>query len=125
MSETNRTHLLDLEGVFEHSFYPANHGGEAMSRDIEADLTHWKEVCYAFEFELQSVRAENALLREALAAFLDDSEVHDFGEWLEARMKQASAALDPDGQRERRAKALSELAEIDADLLDIEPEKNS
>jgi hypothetical protein len=34
----------------------------------------------------------------------------------------ARAALDPDGQKERRAKALSDLAEMDADLLDIDPE---
>jgi hypothetical protein len=68
-------------------------------------------------------RAENARLREALEDLLDDSEVHDFGEWFEDRLKQARAALDPDGQKERRAKALSDLAEMDADLLDIDPEK--
>ncbi len=32
----------------------------------EAELEYWKEVCYAFEFDLHSARAENARLREAL-----------------------------------------------------------
>jgi len=95
----------------------------------DSDLEVWKEVCYALEAELDWVRpdnaqlrAENARLREALEDLLDDSEVHDFGEWFEDRLKQARAALDPDGQKERRAKALSDLAEMDADLLDIDPE---
>jgi hypothetical protein len=61
---------------------------------LKSDLTHWQEVCYAFEFDLQSARAENARLREALLALLDKEEVQDFGEWLEARMKQARAALE-------------------------------
>jgi hypothetical protein len=43
----------------------------------------------------------------------------DVAAWDEAI---ARAALDPDGQKERRAKALSDLAEMDADLLDIDPE---
>ena len=30
------------------------------------DLEHWKEVCYAHEVELECLRAENDLLREAL-----------------------------------------------------------
>jgi hypothetical protein len=34
-------------------------------------------------------------MREALSALLEDSEPVDFGEWLEARMKQARAALEP------------------------------
>jgi len=51
------------------------------------DLTHWKEVCYAHEVELEWLRAENARLR----AIITDM-------------------------------ALSDLAEMDADLLDIEPE---
>ena len=66
---------------------------EAWLDTLRADLTHWQEVCYAHEVELQCLRAENARLREALIALLDDAEVHDFGEWLEARMKQARAAL--------------------------------
>jgi hypothetical protein len=33
----------------------------------------------------------------------------------------ARAALEPKAQKERRAKALSDLAEMDADLLDIDP----
>ncbi len=37
---------------------------------------------------------ERDRLREALIALLDDSEPVDFGEWLEARMKQARAALE-------------------------------
>jgi hypothetical protein len=77
---------------------------------------------YAAADELEALRSEIARLREALEDLLDDSEVHDFGEWFEDRLKQARAALDPDGQKERRAKALSDLAEMDADLLDIDPE---
>ena len=44
--------------------------------------------------EVDALRAENARLREALVALLDDSWVHDFGEWFEARLKQAQAALE-------------------------------
>ena len=33
---------------------------------LKADLTHWQECCHAFEFDLQSARAENARLRLAL-----------------------------------------------------------
>jgi hypothetical protein len=68
--------------------------------------------------EAATLRAENARLRVALEDLLDDTWVGDFGEWFEDRLKQARAALDPDGQKERRAKALAELAEMDADLLD-------
>ena len=124
-----------------------------MSRDIEADLTHWKEVCYAHEAELEWLRADVKRLREALKNLLDRDErntcqheethrggffweicdccgakwADDMGgktewkdppEWVAAR-----AALDPHGQKERRAKALAELAEMDADLLNMEPEK--
>jgi hypothetical protein len=44
--------------------------------------------------EIKRLRTENALLREALVALLDDAEVQDFGEWFEARLKQARAALE-------------------------------
>jgi hypothetical protein len=44
--------------------------------------------------ELDNLRAENARLREALAALLDDAEIQDFGEWFEDRLKQARAALE-------------------------------
>ena len=44
--------------------------------------------------ELQALRAENARLREALEDLLDHTQVQDFGEWLEARLKQARAALE-------------------------------
>ena len=71
---------------------------------------------------VQKLQIDNDRLREALEDLLDDSWVQDFGEWFEDRLKQARAALDPDGQKERRAKALSDLAEMDADLLDIDPE---
>jgi hypothetical protein len=43
--------------------------------------------------EIKRLRADNARLRDALTAFLDDAEVQDFGEWLEARLKQACVAL--------------------------------
>jgi len=44
--------------------------------------------------EADAIRAENARLREALVALLDDAEVQDFGEWFEDRLKQACAALE-------------------------------
>jgi hypothetical protein len=44
--------------------------------------------------EADALHAENAQLREALKDFLDDTEVEDFGEWFEARLKQACAALE-------------------------------
>jgi hypothetical protein len=44
--------------------------------------------------EADALHAENARLREALEDLLDDSEVHDFGEWFEDRLKQARAALE-------------------------------
>ena len=94
----------------------------AEADDLKDELTLWKEVCYGFQFDLESARAENARLRAALIDLLDDAWVRDFGEWFEDRLKQARAALDPDGQKERREKALSDLAEMDADLLDIDPE---
>ena len=40
----------------------------------EAELTFWKEVCWAHEFDLQGLRAENARLRDALKGLLDYSE---------------------------------------------------
>jgi len=44
--------------------------------------------------DADTLRAENARLREALAALLDDAEIQDFGEWFENRLKQARAALE-------------------------------
>ena len=38
---------------------------------LRADLTHWQEVCYAHEAELQCFRAENARLRAALNTLLE------------------------------------------------------
>ena len=78
---------------------------------------------------LDALRTENALLREALqhAASAMDSLVSDEMPYTQSCMIWRIAtgcireALDPDGQKERRAKALSDLAEMDADLLDIDP----
>jgi hypothetical protein len=87
----------------------------------EDDFTHWKEVCYAHEAELQWLRADVKRMREALTWYAQD---YDYKTpsiiWDGGAI--ARAALDPDGQKERRAKALSDLAEMDADLLDIDPE---
>ena len=33
---------------------------------LRADLTHWQEVCYAHEAELQCLRAETARLRSVI-----------------------------------------------------------
>jgi hypothetical protein len=51
------------------------------------------------EFDLlavrvQSLQNENDRLREVLEDLLDDTEVEDFGEWFEDRLKQAHAALE-------------------------------
>jgi hypothetical protein len=73
--------------------------------------------------ELDALRAENARLREALHEIAANAAVPGFEpEQRHAIWRMARAASGPYGQKERRAKALSELAEIDADLLDIEPE---
>lgn len=44
--------------------------------------------------EIKRLRTENERLREALEDLLDDSEVQDFGEWFEDRLKQARTALE-------------------------------
>jgi hypothetical protein len=44
--------------------------------------------------KLEELYSENARLREALVALLDDAEVQDFGEWFEDRLKQAREALE-------------------------------
>jgi hypothetical protein len=51
------------------------------------------------EFDLlvarvQSLQNENDRLRVVLEDLLDDTEVEDFGEWFEDRLKQAYAALE-------------------------------
>jgi hypothetical protein len=82
----------------------------------------------AIKAELDALRIENARLRGALADMyagwryirLHYGDLSGVG-W-ERCDASARAALDPDGQKERRAKALSDLAEMDADLLDIDPE---
>ena len=38
---------------------------------LRADLTHWQEVCYAHEAELQCFRAENARLRRWMKCIAD------------------------------------------------------
>jgi hypothetical protein len=71
--------------------------------------------------EADALRAENARLREALTWYGQDYDYEKRCSQWDGGAK-ARAALDPDGQKERRAKALAELAEMDADLLDIDPE---
>jgi hypothetical protein len=113
----------------------------------DSDLEVWKEVCYALEAELDwlrpdnaQLRAENARLREVVevaAAGVETFCINPEGgsnivveggdRFAHERdilplLNAARAALDLDGQKERRAKALSDLAEMDADLLDIDPE---
>lgn len=44
--------------------------------------------------EADTLRVENARLREALIDLLDNAPVQDFGEWFEDRLRQASAALE-------------------------------
>jgi len=79
--------------------------------------------------EVDDLRAENARLREALEGMLSGSKYDEAADWwvlirtpTSRELSAARAALDSDGQKERRAKALSDLAEMDADLLDIDPE---
>jgi hypothetical protein len=73
------------------------------------DLEHWKEVCYAHEAELDWLRADVKRMREAL-------------EYAEAAAKGIASSIHTALEKERRAKAPSDLAEMDADLLDIDPE---
>ena len=74
----------------------------------------------------QELKAENARLREALGRAYEAVETCDEtypgSKYLNAELKAIRAALEPKGQKERRAKALAELAEMDADLLDLDPE---
>lgn len=90
--------------------------------------------------ELRSADAENARLREALkivAAGVDtfaitpsgfpDIIVEGSSRFAHERdvlplLDAARTALDPDGQKERRAQALAELAEMDSVLLDFDTE---
>jgi hypothetical protein len=77
----------------------------------------------AVKAELDALRAENDLLREALREIAANAAVPGFEpEQRHAIWRMAREASGPYGQKERRAKALSELAEMDADLLDIDPE---
>jgi hypothetical protein len=43
---------------------------------------------------VQKLQIENDRLRVVLEDLLDDTEVEDFGEWFEDRLKQAHAALE-------------------------------
>ena len=76
--------------------------------------------------EVDTLYAENARLREALGRAYEAVETCDEtypgSKYLNAELKAIRAALEPKGQKERRAKALAELAEMDADLLDLDPE---
>ena len=90
--------------------------------------------------EACALKAENARLREALkliAAGVDTFAINPSGLpniFVEGGSRfaherdvlpliyAARDALYLDGEKERRAKALSELAEMDADLLDMDPE---
>ena len=92
----------------------------------DSDLEVWKEVCYAHEAELEWLRADVKRLRWMLVYISEVCIRHDqgneTGRVLGYIADNAREALDPDSQRARRAKALSDLAEMDADLLDIDPE---
>jgi hypothetical protein len=48
---------------------------------------------------VQKLQIENERLREALEDLLDDNWVLDFGEWFEARLKQAQTALTREDNR--------------------------
>ena len=85
----------------------------------DGDLETWIEVCYAHEVELEWLRADNTRLREALHEIAANAAAPGYAlEQRRAVWRMARAALDPVEQQERRAKALAELAEMDADLLD-------
>jgi len=69
--------------------------------------------------EADALRAENARMREALHEIAANAAAPGYEpEQRRAVWRMARAALDPVEQQERRAKALAELAEMDADLLD-------
>ena len=102
----------------------------------------------AIKAELDALRIENARLREALATFTEyqlatlkglpaktSKRERQRQQQIAGKMVNACELFGcytrnctPRlheilyGQKERRAKALSELAEMDADLLDIDPE---
>ena len=94
-------------------------GGDAPSGIVENGWTYAGPVLKPAEAD--ALRAENARLREALTWYGQDYDYEKRCSQWDGGAK-ARAALDPDGQKERRAKALAELAEMDADLLDIDPE---
>jgi hypothetical protein len=92
----------------------------------------------AMKAQVDALRAENARLREALkliAAGVDTFAINPSGlpdivveggsrfaheQDVLPLIYAARDVLYLDGQKERRAKALSELAEMDADLLDLD-----
>jgi hypothetical protein len=103
--------------------------GDAWTARMVAEMGLHYQSPVLMPAEADALRAENARLREALEGMLSGSKYNEEeGWWVLIRtptskeLSAARAALDPDGQKERRAKALSELAEMDADLLDIDPE---
>ena len=72
---------------------------EAWLDTLRADLTHWQEVCYAHEAELQCFRAENARLRAALSGLMEGASAEE-GWWTLIRahsstLDAARAALSP------------------------------
>jgi len=72
----------------------------------------------AVKAELDALHVENAQLREALREIAEKAATPGYApEQCRSIWWMARAALSPSGQKERRAKALSELAEMDADLL--------
>ena len=108
---------------------------ERLYREMEADAAlaairaaGWAVVpaILTKNMEYDFFRAENARLREVLVYIGEVCIRHDqgneTGRVLGYIADNAREALDLDGQKERRAKALSDLAEMDADLLDIDPE---
>ena len=70
--------------------------------------------------------AENARLREGLVYIGNVCIQHDRGDEMGRVLghiaDHARAALEPKEQRERKEKAPAELAEMDADLLGLDPE---
>jgi len=90
--------------------------GDMSDLEILAFCTDPEALATMLIVERKTLRAENARLREALEDLLDDSEVRDFGEWFEDRLKQARAALDPDRDIDPEVKIAEAVAWAGAEV---------
>jgi hypothetical protein len=129
----------DLVQRMAKAMHDSVYGGESAWMDVSKIEQSYREM--EADAALAAIRAAGwvvvpvALMEEVVEELeeMNDSHYHHREKYPEEQRRyerdmempravRAMLALDPDGQKERRAKALSELAEMDADLLDIDPE---